>query len=249
MPTSSKGVKSQRRRPPAKSTKLSLATKKADSQDLSASAIPKPSTAMLEPAEARVARALWKFQIPESVWKASPEITPIIWRTMGNQKKAMENLRFSEDEDVKELLKIYYAMTQDEQEKLPLEIPCLAAKVSPWHILGQLVTAYKDVSRMESALILIGENPEILRASAAFGKALPSAVKDREMILKATGTLPSPAGQSINLNFGQQKEQDYGPEVDPEDSDLESDVFNYDTKTIDGWGEDRRKLMDTDKRK
>jgi hypothetical protein len=203
---------------------------------------------MLAPAEARVARALWKFGIAESTWKDSPEITPIIWRTMGNQLKAMETLRFSEDPDVIKLLKVYYAMTKDEQERLPLEIPCLAAKVSPWHILGHLVTAYKDVSRMESALILIGENPEILRASAAFGKALPNNVKDREMILKATGTLPSPAGPSINLNFGQQP--DNGPvDGDLRESDLESDVFDYQSKEVDGWGDQRRRLMDEDKRR
>jgi hypothetical protein len=220
--------------------------------DASPSSSPTPSpsneTALLAPAEARVERALNKFNISRATWERSPEITPIIWRTIGNQLKAMETLRFSEDEQVRRLLDIYEDMSRDDRERLPLEIPCLAAKVSPWHILGQIVMAAKDLSRMESALILIGQNPEILKATAAFGTALPSNVKDREMMLKATGTLPSPKGMSINIFPGQEKEEQF-EEVDAEESDLPLDVFAYDAKVIDGWGDQRRRLMDEDKRK
>jgi hypothetical protein len=205
-------------------------------------------TALLSPAEARVARALHKFEISRTTWEASPEITPIIWRTMGNQKRAMDTLRFSEDEQCRRLLVLYGGLSQDDQERLPLEIPCLAAGVSPAHILGQLILTARDASRAESALILIGQNPDILRATAAFGTALPNNVKDREMILKATQTLPSPQGGGINIFIGDKK-QDDDDLGDPEDSDIESDVFDYNTKTIDGWGDQRRRLMDADKRK
>ena len=198
----------------------------------------------MAPEEARVARALHRYGINREALEACPEIAPIIRRTMGNQKKAMETLRFSEDPDCRKLLAVYYKLSDDDRTNLPLEIPCLAAKVSPAHILGQLVLSARDASRMESALILIGENPEILRASADFGKTLPSATRDREMLLKATGTLPSPKGMSINVFAGHESE---GSEE--EDESRPEDVFDYDAKTIDGWGDQRRRLMDEDKRK
>lgn len=199
-------------------------------------------------AEARVERALWRYKISKKTWEASPEITPIIWRTMGNQLKAMEALRFSEDPEVKKLLTLYFDMTKDDQERLPLEIPCMAAKVSPQHILGQLILSARDLSRAESAMVAIVANPEILRSSAAFGTALPNNVKDREMMLKVTQTLQTPGGSSVNVNVFSKPDDDLD-DVDPEDSDLPSDVFAYDVKTIDGWGDQRRRLMDEDKRK
>src|SRR5208282_2201936 len=88
----------------AKSTKSSPPTGLAASPSES-------STALLSPAEARVARALHRYKIDRKTWEASPEITPIIWRTMGNQKKAMEVLRFSEDDQVRLLLEIFWAQS------------------------------------------------------------------------------------------------------------------------------------------
>lgn len=171
---------------------------------------------------------------------------------MGNQRKAMETLRFSTDPECVKLCQTYFAMSKDDQENLPLEIPCLGIGVSPQHILGQLILSARDASRAESALILINRNPDVLRATANFGERYAENVKDREMILKATGTLPSPAGSQVNVTVFQKDKEpeedgDYGDDEDS--SDLPSDVFEYGAKTIDGWGDQRRQLMDKDKKR
>lgn len=243
------GSRAKKRKP-----KKNIVTFPQPVQDVSRSSFaPAPpqesSTALISPAEARVFRALHKLGISQKTWEESPEITPIIWRTMGNQKQAVDMLRFSDDHDCKKFLKVYRELTKDEQERLPLEIPCLAAGVSPSHILGQIILNARDVSRMESALVLVTKNAEVLSSTAAFGIALPNNVRDREMILKATKTLPTPQGGGINVFVGSGPEDNLGPEVSPEDSNMESDVFHYDTKTIDGWGDNRRRLMDSEKRK
>jgi hypothetical protein len=204
-----------------------------------------------DPAEARVARALWKLQVNREDWEKSPEISPIVWRTFKNQTKAVDMLRFSRDEECAEFLRVYDALNKEEKELLPLEIPCLAAKVSPSHILGQIILMARDASQAESALIVMLENPNILRASAGFGTAIPTATRDREMILKASGTLATPAGPSINVNvFGNKgADEDIDEDDALEGSFLEGDVFNHDTKAIDNWGERRRLLMDEDKKR
>jgi hypothetical protein len=244
MPRSgAKGTRARKRKPP-KSIAISRPAPPADSPNLSG------STALLLPAEARVLRALHRYGITQDQWEEQPEISPIIWRTLGNQLAAMKTLRFSDDPEVKTLLKEYGKLTKDDQESLPLEIVCMAAKVSPTNILGQLIVAARDASRAETALVLMVENPHVLRAAATFGKALPNNVRDREFFLKATGTLPSPQGSSVNVNvFGKEPEMDYDDDAAIEGSTLPSDVFEYGAKTIDGWGDDRRKLLDADKSK
>ena len=247
MPKSGKKASPGKKQKPQKPTAKCLLTAPGDSPP-SLPENPKPDTALLAPAEARVARALWKLGISREDWENSPEITPIIWEALGEQKSAVARLRFSDDPGCRKFLKVYGELTKDEQEHLPLEIPCLAAGVSPSHILGQMIVHAKFVSQAASGLVLMTQNPKVLKATADYGIALPQNVKDREMILRSTRTLPTPQGGGINIFVGD-RDQDDGPDVDPEDSTLESDVFDYDTKTIDGWGDQRRRLMDEDKRR
>jgi hypothetical protein len=61
------------------------------------------------------------------------------------------------------------------------------------------------------------------------------------MILKATQTLPTPKGGGVNIFVGDSQHD--GEDVSPEESSMEEDVFNYDLKTIDAWGDMRRQLM------
>lgn len=246
MPKSSSAVTPRPKQKPEKPTRPSRKKATGDLPPLYA-LVPRSEYALLGCEEARIARNLYKYGIAPEEYENCPKISDIISKTVG-KINAVDLLRNSKDEQVLELLKVLPTMAVKDWQRLPIEVLCLIAKVEPAHILGQIIMCARDSSRAEAALILIIETPEVLRQAAHFGKTDVDAYKDREMILKATGTLPSPAGQSINLNFGQQPQQEM-EEFDPEDSDLESDVFAYDTKTIDGWGDQRRRLMDSDKRK
>ena len=206
------------------------------------------STELLEPNLSRILRLLARFEISEEEWRACPEITDLARRCIGGQRRVISVLRWSDDPEVKKLMKVIHTMGDEDRVSCPLEIPCLAAGVSPHHILAMIMTGARDASKAESAMIAIMENPEQLRAAAHFGKTDVNAFRDREMFMKITKTLPTPQGGGINIFVGEGGGDD-GPDVDPEDSDLPSDVFAYNSKTIDGWGDNRRRLMDADKRK
>lgn len=191
------------------------------------------------------------MNVKQEDWERSPQISPIIWRTMKNQTRAVDMLRFSREENCVKFLKVYDTLTKDEKEMLPLEIPCLAAGVSPAHILGQVILMARDASQAESALVVMMESPDVLRSSAAFGTALPNNARDREIILKAAGTIPTPTGPSINVKVFTNKDESDDEEDDGMEGGvfLEGDVFDHDTKAINDWGESRRKLLDKDKSK
>lgn len=211
-------------------------------------ASPATSTALLSPAEARVARALHKYEISYEDFKDAPPINDIIWRIFGANQSALSFLGYSQDPEAKRFLQFLRTMTADERDFLPLQICCMAAEVNPNDILGQIFVCARGVSSIESSLVLMMKNPDTLRATANYGINFVDNVKDREMILRSTKTLPTSKGGGINIFMGDKTDDDM-EDVPIEESSMEEDVFRYDQKTIDGWGDRRRQLMDELKRK
>lgn len=207
--------------------------------------IPKPQSE-LPRSEENIYKFLAKHKISRRAYDLCPKISDILSRAIGGRHRAIETLKFSQNPDARKLLEFCQRLKWNTQEVIPIEALCLAAGVDVTMIAGALVLAARDVSRMESALITMREHPEIVQATAEFGKANPLASKDREMLHKAVGYLPSPKGSSINLNFG--------PGVVPDDDDESGDgapslddVFGADPMEIENWGNARSHLLEAPK--
>jgi hypothetical protein len=197
-------------------------------------------------ADAYLSRFLTQYKIGKRQLENCPKIEDSLRRAIGGRLRAIETLKFSQHPDAKKLLEFCQRIKFANREKVPFEAMCLAAGVDVMTIFGALILAARDVSRAESALITMTEHPSVVQATVDFAKRSEFASKDREMVHKAVGWLPTPKGSSVNVNvFDSSKETseeehgDGAPDLD--------DVFGADPMEIEGWGNDRRKLLEAGK--
>jgi hypothetical protein len=174
------------------------------------------------------------------------KIEPLLRRTIGPRLKVMETLKFSSDPSARSLLDKYLAIPPTVRCQLPIEAICLAARVDPTQILGCLILAARDASRAESALKTAMEHPAVIDSTVRSAKLIgPDGVKDREMMHKAVGWLPTPKGSVYNFNMGNKQASEEDDDSPPTDIDQ---VFGHDPKEIEDWSDNRRKLLEAPKR-
>lgn len=176
-----------------------------------------------------------------------PQITPILKRTVGGIGRVIETLRFSSDASAAKVLEIFDGVNKGERDRVPIEALCLKADVSTAEILGIVIMCAKNLSAQESALKAIVEHPKLVKATIDFGKELPGASKDREMIHQAIGFLPSAKGGSVSVNLFGGMAQLSKPNDGDDDDDAFELAFGSDPKEIEGWSEDRHKLLEAGK--
>jgi hypothetical protein len=194
-------------------------------------------------ADAYLSRFLTQYKIGKRQLENCPKIEEKLRKVIGGRLRAIETLKFSPHPDAKKLLEFCQRIKFANREKVPFEAMCLAAGVDVVTIWGALILAARDVSRAESALITMMEHPEVVQATVDFAKKSEFASKDREMVHKAVGWLPTPKGSNINVNVfdpHKEAEEDGGEDGAP---DLD-DIFGSNPMEIEGWGNDRRKLLE-----
>lgn len=196
-------------------------------------------------ADAYLSRFLTQYKIGKRQLENCPKIEDKLRKVIGGRTRAIETLKFSQHPDAKKLLEFCQRIKFANREKVPFEAMCLAAGVDVVTIWGALILAARDTSRAESALITMMEHPDVVRATVDFAKGSILGSKDREMVHKAVGWLPTPKGSNINVNvFDPSKESSDGEDGEGQSLD---DVFGSDPMEIEGWGNDRRKLLEAGK--
>lgn len=196
-------------------------------------------------ADAYLSRFLTQYKIGKRQLENCPKIEDRLRKVIGGRLRAIETLKFSQHPDARKLLEFCQRIKFANREKVPFEAMCLAAGVDVVTIWGALILAARDVSRAESALITMTEHPDVVRATVDFAKGSLLASKDREMVHKAVGWLPTPKGSNINVNvFDPHKDSAEGDDGEGQSLD---DVFGSDPMEIEGWGNDRRKLLEAGK--
>jgi hypothetical protein len=175
----------------------------------------------------------------------SPNISGMLKRVLGSAHKAIAALRFSSDPAAIAFVETYDAIPADDRESVPLEAICLKANVSAPAILGATLMAARQVQAQESALRAIIAHPDVVKTTIKTSK-LVGGDKDRKMLHEAVGFLPTKTGSSINVNLLGGNPQ-YAPQrsEDPDDDDDTAfiEAFPSINHKLEGWSENRRKLL------
>lgn len=202
---------------------------------------------------------LGRHKIGKRQYEITAKIGDIIFRAIGGRQRAIETLKFSRHPDAQKLLEFCEKLSWNTRQDVPIEALCLAAGVDPTTVAGALVMAARDVSRLESSLKTFAGHADVVQATIRdavdrvpilnlLGEVVGysrGSSKAQEMMHKAVGWLPQPKGSSININtFGP-------PSVESDDEDdgtpTMEDVFGSDAMEIEGWGEQRRRLLEAGK--
>jgi len=138
-------------------------------------------------------------------------------------------------------LQVYDETPERDRKQIPFEAVALKAGVGSAPLLGAMMLAFQSYQAQKSAALVMGEHPSIVAASVKFAKK-SRGIQDRKMLHEAVRFLPTPKGQSINLNFGEKEkpEADEGPAESPEMDALFPMITNREEK----WQADRSRVLE-----
>jgi hypothetical protein len=146
------------------------------------------------------AKALQKIGVPEGEWLHHAQITPIWKNASGGAEAVIDALRSSMTEEARAFLGIYDRLSKTEKSVLKYEEIALAAGIKD--ILGfRTISIAAVCADTEDAakLMLASSRPELIAASLAQAKT-KRGFSDRELLLKASGTMPTPRGATVFIN-------------------------------------------------
>ncbi len=119
-------------------------------------------------------------------------------RVRGGKASFMEIARLCEDESIKALVWRWDSLSYYDQRRVPLEDLCEVCGVQPHKLVGEVASAGFRLGHDISTLIAAIAHPKVMKACV--DRALQAdGFRDREMLFKASGVLPTPAGPSINI--------------------------------------------------
>lgn len=189
----------------------------------------------------RAKAALSRFLKGTGIKPSQVENAPNLTSYFPNKKLVIEAIRFSQEPVVTDFLKIYDSTPVCDRKQISFEAMALKAEVDFNALLGAMMFSFTAMQKQKSAMIAMDAHPGIVSATAKFAKKAKH-VQDRKMLHEAVGFLPTPKGQSINLNFPGSKDEspDSGDAASPEFDGL----FPLITKKQEGWQADRSKMLE-----
>lgn len=108
-------------------------------------------------------------------------------------------LAASGDADARKVLGAYYSLDRSARRWLPIEAYCVAARVSPLHILEVIIATAERISRQISAMIAVVTHPQLVDKSVEMALT-DDGIEDRMAMHKAVGFTPSPRGAQTIIN-------------------------------------------------
>lgn len=189
----------------------------------------------------RKSAALLRFLKGTGLKPAQIDTAPNLTSYFPNKKLLIEAIRFSPEPVVVNFLKVYDSTPICDRKQISFEAIALKARVDFNALLGAMMFSFRDMTKNKSALIAMEAHPGIVAATAKFAKKAKH-VQDRKMLHEAVGFLPTPKGQSINLNFPGSKEDapSGGDATEPEFDGM----FPRITSRQEGWQADRSRMLE-----
>lgn len=111
------------------------------------------------------------------------------------------------DKDMDKVLKIYLALTPKDQRVHSPEQLCELAQIPPSDLVGAVCREIWSAKSAESALVSAIAHPQVMNRMAKLAQKEEN-YRDRELFLRASGSLPDKKGASVappvvNVNVGQ----------------------------------------------
>lgn len=150
---------------------------------------------------AEYAEALGRLEITQDQLDFAPKMDHL-FEAIGGREKAFEFLSFSEEGEVRTIFQLRARLTKSQKRDVPLEAYAIAAGMSPKRLFGFISQELMDQSMKMSAMIARLAHPELVQDSIKFASK-PAGIKDREMIHKAVGFLPTPKNHFTVVNGDQ----------------------------------------------
>jgi hypothetical protein len=178
---------------PKKTAKRKPQSKPAAQAESAKHALPVPRAAV---SLNRADDALRRLGVRPEVLAQAPPITPILRRTAGGMKRALEALRISEDELVTTFFEKYDSIPVGDRGVVPIEAVLLAAGINIRNFLGAAQLALHEHASNLTKHIIVTAQPDIAEARVRYG-LMASGEKDRTALQQAVGVLPSPKGPTF----------------------------------------------------
>ena len=104
------------------------------------------------------------------------------------------------DEQMKLFVASYNALPASERRSITPERLCDLANVLPGELVGAVSRELWTYKQAESAITASVNHPKVIQQIAQYGCESPLGFNDRQLFLRATGTLPDKKGASIVIN-------------------------------------------------
>jgi len=179
--------------------------------------------------------------------ESAPPVEEIL-SYIGNRKKIITVMRFSPEDCIQKVLKVYDATPEFDRDKcgIPLEAYILVAGVNPNELIGSVIMAFRSSQAQKSGLIAMKNHPKVLERSIWFGQ-FKDGYRDRQMMHQAVGFLPvaraNAGGSSINLNFGAPEKPPEAVNEDGMTSPDVNEVFPMISDRLPAWQEARQRAL------
>lgn len=146
------------------------------------------------------AKALADIGVKDGDYLTVPQLTPIWKQANGGIAAVISALRSSNAPEARAFLNVYDTITKRAREVLFVEEIALAAKIPDLLAFRTIAIAAVCIDTEDAAkLMLASSRPELIAASLAQA-VTKKGFADRELLLKASGTMPTPRGATVLIN-------------------------------------------------
>jgi hypothetical protein len=132
---------------------------------------------------------------------AAPRIEHLL-KPIGTRAAVFEYLSASEEPEVRAIFQLRQRLTEEQKNAVPIEAYALAVKISPKKLFGFIMQEVMDQSSKTVTMVAKLHHPAIIETTIKQAKKA-AGVKDREMMHKALGFLPTPKN-SVTVIHGDQ---------------------------------------------
>ena len=123
-----------------------------------------------------------------------------LFRRIGGRVAALHYLENSEEPEAQAIVRLQRRMPASWLRDIPLEAYAVWAKISPKKLFGLIAQEMMDESEKVVELLTRVRHPDVVQGSIDVALK-PGGVKDREMLHKAVGFLPTPKNSSTAINY------------------------------------------------
>lgn len=102
------------------------------------------------------------------------------------------------DKEMQRVMQAYNGLSRREQNQIIPEALCDLAGVKPRDLFAAVQTQLFDIGAQEAAVIVAVNQPRIVEKSAQLART-KAGFREREMLLKTTGFLPTPKSQAPSV--------------------------------------------------